>query len=147
MTATPGMKIFYILIFSFGTALFPGHLQAQDDVHTDSRQKPSARIQYGTASYYADKFEGRPTMSDEIFRQSKFTGAHNSLPLGTWVRVTNLRNKKTVIVKINDRLHPKNKRLVDLSKVAAKQLGFLGSGLTKVRLDVLGRNYQQIASQ
>ena len=141
------MKFFYILIFLLGSTLFSADLMAQDEVHTDSRQKPSAKIQYGTASYYADKFEGRPTMSDEIFRQNKLTGAHNSLPLGTWVRVTNLRNKKTVIVKINDRLHPKNKRLVDLSKAAATQLGYIGAGLTKVRLEVLGRNYQQVASQ
>lgn len=141
------MKFFYIFIFFIGTAFFSAELKAQDEVHTDSRQKPSAKIQYGTASYYADKFEGRPTMSDEIFHQNKMTGAHNSLPLGTWVRVTNLRNKKTVIVKINDRLHPKNKRLIDLSKAAATQLGYIGSGLTKVRLEVLGRNYQQVASK
>ena len=86
-------------------------------------------------------------MSDEIFHQSKMTGAHNSLPLGTWVRVTNLRNNKVVIVKINDRLHPKNTRLIDLSKAAAKQLGYIGAGLAKVRLEVLGRNYQQVASK
>jgi rare lipoprotein A len=141
------MKFFYILIFVLASSAYSGDLRAQDEVHTDSRQKPSAKIQYGTASYYADKFEGRPTMSDEIFHQSKMTGAHNSLPLGTWVRVTNLRNKKSVVVKINDRLHPKNKRLVDLSKAAASQLGYVGSGLTKVRLEVLGRNYQQVASQ
>ena len=141
------MKSFYILIFFLGASFLSMELHAQDEVHTDPRQKPSARIQYGTASYYADKFEGRPTMSDEIFHQSKMTGAHNSLPLGTWVRVTNLRNNKVVIVKINDRLHPKNTRLIDLSKAAAKQLGYIGAGLAKVRLEVLGRNYQQVASK
>ena len=113
---------------------------------TDSRQKPSAKIQYGTASFYADKFEGRKTMTDEIFRQSKMTGAHNSLPLGTWVRVTNLGNKRSVVVRINDRLHPKNPRLIDLSKAAASKLGYIGEGLAKVRLEVLGRNYQQLTA-
>jgi len=73
------------------------------------------------------------------------TAAHNSLPLGTWIKVTNLSNHKTVIVKVNDRLHPKNPRLVDLSKTAAKKLGYTGHGLTKVRVDVLGKNQQLIA--
>jgi rare lipoprotein A len=141
-------QLLVLLSFTLGYQSLRGQaINPWDEVHTDSRQKPSARIQYGTASYYADKFEGRKTMSDEVFRQGKMTGAHNSLPLGTWVRVTNLHNKKSVVVKINDRLHPKNKRLVDLSKAAARQLGFMGEGLTKVRLEVLGRNYQQVASK
>jgi len=141
------MKTIFTILFCVMSCFSAASLQAQDEPRTDSRQKPSARIQYGTASYYADKFEGRKTMSDEVFHQAKMTGAHNSLPLGTWIRVTNLRNQKSVVVKINDRLHPKNPRLVDLSKAAATKLGYIGSGLTHVRLEVLGRNYQQIASK
>jgi rare lipoprotein A len=106
--------------------------------------KPS-RIQYGTASYYHDKFEGRKTANGEIFTQKGMTCAHNSLPLGTWVRVTNLRNRKTVVVRVTDRLHPKNPRLVDLSKSAAKKLGYTGHGLTKVKVEVLGKNAEAIA--
>jgi rare lipoprotein A len=67
------------------------------------------------------------------------TAAHNGLPLNTWVRVTNLRNKRSVIVRINDRLHRKNKRLVDLSNVAAKSLGYLDDGLTQVKVEVFGK--------
>ena len=67
------------------------------------------------------------------------TAACNVLPLGTWVRVTNLRNGKSVIVKINDRLHARMKRIVDLSKEAADKLNYIKSGLTRVRVEVLGK--------
>lgn len=96
-------------------------------------------VQYGTASFYANKFEGRKTFTDEIFRQEKLTGASNTLPMHTWVRVTNLRNHKSVIVRINDKMHPRNKRIIDLSRAAAIRLGYAGRGLTRVRIDVLGK--------
>ena len=102
--------------------------------------KPAAdKVQYGVASYYADKFEGRKTYTDEIFSQEKLTGASNTLPMHTWVRVTNLHNHKSVIVQINDKMHPRNKRLIDLSRAAATRLGYAGRGLTRVRIDVLGK--------
>src|SRR5688572_1108906 len=72
------------------------------------------KVFYGIASYYADKFNGRPTASGEIYSHLKLTAACNILPLGTWLKVTNLRNNKFVIVKTNDRLHPRMKRIVDL---------------------------------
>lgn len=97
------------------------------------------KVQYGVASYYANKFEGRKTYTDEIFTQDKLTGASNTLPMHTWVRVTNLRNQRSVIVRINDKMHPRNKRLIDLSHAAAKKLGYTGRGLTRVRIDVLGK--------
>lgn len=97
------------------------------------------KVQYGTASYYANKFEGRKTYTDEIFRQDSLTAASNTLPMHTWVKVTNLRNHKFVYVRINDKMHPRNKRLIDLSRAAATVLGFAGRGLTRVRIDVLGK--------
>ena len=99
----------------------------------------AVKVQYGIASYYANKFEGRKTYTDEIFTQEKLTGASNTLPMHTWVRVTNLRNQRSVIVRINDKMHPHNKRLIDLSRAAANKLGYTGRGLTKVRIDVLGK--------
>jgi len=96
-------------------------------------------VQYGIASFYADKFEGKPTASGEKFSQSKMTAAHNTLPLNTWIRVTNLRNHKSVIVRVNDRLHHRNPRLVDLSSKAASILGYKGRGLAKVKVEVLGK--------
>ena len=97
------------------------------------------KVQFGIASYYADKFEGRKTYTDEIFSQEKLTGASNTLPMHTWVRVTNLRNHLTVVVQINDKMHPRNRRLIDLTRAAAEQLGYAGRGLTHVRIDVLGK--------
>ena len=94
-------------------------------------------VQYGIASYYSDAFVGRKTASGEVFSQEKMTTAHNSLPLGTWIRVTNLRNGREVEVKVNDRLHHRNKRLLDHSRSAAGKLGYLKSGITRVKLDVI----------
>jgi rare lipoprotein A len=98
-----------------------------------------ASVQYGIASYYADKFEGRPTANGEKYNKTLLTAAHNVLPLGTWIRVTNLSNKRQVIVRINDRLHHRNKRLVDLSLAAASKLGYTKKGLTRVKVEVLGK--------
>ena len=67
------------------------------------------------------------------------TAACNVLPLGTWIRVTNLRNGKSVVVKINDRLHSRMKRVVDLSREAADKLNYIRSGLTRVKVEVLGK--------
>jgi rare lipoprotein A len=97
------------------------------------------KVQYGIASFYADKFEGRKTYTDEIFTQDSLTGASNTLAMHTWVKVTNLHNHQFVYVRINDKMHPRNKRLIDLSRAAARQLGFTGKGLARVRVDVLGK--------
>lgn len=122
--------IFHIILF-----FYSGHLlNAQDTVKTVP-DKP--KIFYGTASYYANKFNGKKTASGEIFSQQKMTAACNVLPLGTWIRVTNLRNGRSVKVKVNDRLHSKMKRVVDLSRSAAQKLGYLNAGLTKVKVEVL----------
>jgi len=116
----------------------PGIAQAKNSDNTPSQKSKANRILYGQASYYAQKFEGRKTANGEIFRHSKLTAACNSLPLGTWIRVTNLRNGKSVVVKTNDRLHTKTRRLVDLTRTAAQTLGFIRSGLTRVKVEVLG---------
>lgn len=97
-------------------------------------------VLFGQASFYASKFHGRKTANGEIFSQDKFTAACNSLPLGTWIKVTNLRNNKVVFLKTNDRLHPKTPRLVDLSKVAAQKLGFVNRGLTRVKVEVVSKS-------
>lgn len=104
----------------------------------------NASILYGTASYYANFFHGRQTANGEIFQQDKLTAACNVLPLNTWIRVTNLRNGRSVLVKVNDRLHPRMTRIVDLSRAAATQLGFIRSGLTRVKVEVLGKKKPEI---
>jgi len=103
-------------------------------IHADSPVKPA---ETGVASYYHTKFNGRPTASGDIYDETKMTAAHNRISFGTKIRVTNLRNKRSVIVTVNDRLHHRNTRLVDLSKAAAARLGYLARGLARVKVEVL----------
>jgi rare lipoprotein A len=110
--------------------------QNTEDTAAIEPQKTN-KVLFGTASYYAQKFEGRKTANGEIFSHKKLTAACNVLPLGTWIKVTNLKNNKSVIVKTNDRLHPSMKRVVDLTMAAAKQLDFVNAGLTNVKVEVL----------
>ena len=97
----------------------------------------TSKTLYGQASYYAAKFEGPKTANGEIFYHNKMTAACNILPLGTWIKITNLKNGKSIVVKTNDRLHKKTRRLVDLTKTAAHKLGFVKAGLTRVKVEVL----------
>ena len=117
-------KILYILLLTVG--LLPLRVFGQ-----------VGRVETGTASYYHDKFVGRKTASGEIYSQDKMTAAHKTLPLGTWVKVTNLSNDSTVIVKINDRMPKSNGRSIDLTELAASKLNYLAKGLTKVRIEVI----------
>jgi rare lipoprotein A len=96
----------------------------------------SKAYQVGTASWYGEYFQGKTTASGEPFDMRDFTAAHPSLPLGTFVRVTNLRNGKAVVVRINDRGPVVDGRIIDLSRNAASALGFKERGLQKVRLDL-----------
>lgn len=122
----------------------PGNAAAQKRQPADSVKsgKPT-RVFYGQASFYANKFNGKKTASGEIFDQKKFTAACNVLPLGTWIKVTNLRNGKSVIVKTNDRIHPRMRRIVDLSKAAAHKLGYISRGLTRVKVELVNKAGEQ----
>jgi rare lipoprotein A len=117
----------------------PGSSKQKTSQVPAKRIKKTAKIQYGMASFYHNKFHGRKTSSGELYDREKMTAAHNGLPLNTWIRVTNIRNGRTVIVKVNDRLHHRNERLVDLSRTAASRLGYIGRGLTRVKVEVLGK--------
>jgi len=126
-----------ILICLILLILYISETSAQGSARVQISSKNLPDALYGTASYYANKFEGRLTANGEVFSQQKMTAACNVLPLGTWIKVTNLYNGRSVVVKVNDRLHYKNKRLVDLSKIAAKKIGYTGRGLTKVKVEPL----------
>ena len=89
----------------------------------------------GKASYYADKFNGRKTANGEIFRNRKKTAAHKTLPFGTKVKVTNLRNGRSVKVRINDRGPFVAGRQIDLSKKAARKIGMIQEGVGQVKLE------------
>ena len=93
--------------------------------------------QVGLASWYGKERQGKPTASGEPFDMNGLTAAHRTLSLGSHVRVTNLRNLKSTMVRINDRGPGIDGRLIDLSWAAAKQLGFVGEGLTMVEIEVI----------
>lgn len=108
--------------------------------------KHTARSHYqsGVASYYADKFNGRRTANGEKFSNSEMTAAHKTLPFGTLVEVTNMRNGRSVVVRVNDRGPYAHARVVDLSKAAARQLGMQHTGTAQVKLAVLDKNTQVV---
>jgi rare lipoprotein A len=97
----------------------------------------STFTQTGKASFYADKFDGRQTASGSIYRPSKRTAAHNTLPFGTVVRVTNPRNHRSVKVTITDRGPHAKGRIIDLSKKAARKIGMVDAGVAPVELKVV----------
>jgi len=93
--------------------------------------------QVGICSYYADKFHGRKTSSGELYNKNLFTAAHRTLPYNTVVQLTNLRNQKKVLVKINDRGPGIGSRIIDISKAAAIELDIIPYGVAKVKLEVV----------
>lgn len=93
--------------------------------------------QSGMASYYSDKYQGRKTANGERYNRDALTAAHASLPFGTVIHVVNLKNNHSVDLRINSRAARHNKRLLDVSHHAAKELGFLNAGVAKVKITVL----------
>jgi len=132
-----------IFILSLATILLSSCSSAvrfTSDMHPDYSTHSDAEVvtvMYGKASYYADKFEGRPTSSGENFSNSGLTAAHKSLPFGTLVRVTNLENNRQVVVKINDRGPYVAGRIIDLSRKAAEEIDMLRQGVVEVKIEVL----------
>ncbi|GJQ33807.1 MAG: hypothetical protein HBSAPP04_26460 [Ignavibacteriaceae bacterium] len=94
----------------------------------------------GKATYYADTFQNRQTASGETYKKSKYTAAHKDLPFNTLVRVTNLKNGKSVVVKINDRGPFGRDREIDLSYIAAKSIDMISDGVVEVKVEVLASN-------
>ena len=90
----------------------------------------------GIASFYSDRFEGKRTASGEIYRQDGLTAAHNQLPHGTKVKVSNVENGKSVVVTINDRMPASSRVVIDVSRRAAERLGFVKAGRARVKLEV-----------
>ena len=118
----------------------PGHPKPYRVNGTWYQPIPHARgfVQQGTASWYGREFQGRKTSSGEIYDMYALTAAHKTLPLGTYVRVKNLENGKTLDVRINDRGPFVRGRIIDLSYTAAKTLGVVGPGTAPVRITALG---------
>ncbi|HCA81667.1 MAG TPA: septal ring lytic transglycosylase RlpA family lipoprotein [Bacteroidetes bacterium] len=105
-----------------------------------STRNPSGRVLLtleGVASYYADDYHGKVTSNGEVFNMNDLTAAHRTFPFGTNVRVTSLENKKSVVVRVNDRGPFKDGRIIDLSLAAARELDLIRNGTARVKLEVL----------
>src|SRR5579872_1536719 len=135
------------LVVSLGAAQGPTNSGSKDTQSTSPRKPATATnagskikhhgpYQVGTASCYGEDFEGRATASGEPYNMHDLTAAHPTLPLGSWVRVTNLHNGRIVYVRINDRGPIVPGRIIDLSYGAAQVLHFQDKGLQRVRLDL-----------
>ena len=123
------MKIKFLVFLSFSFLLFACHRKSipsgEGNIVTET----------GYASFYSDSFDGKPTSNGETFRQNKLTAAHKKIVFGTEVKVTNLANNKSVIVRINDRGPFVSGRIIDLSKAAAKQIDMINAGVAKVKIE------------
>ncbi|HKI00242.1 MAG TPA: septal ring lytic transglycosylase RlpA family protein [Candidatus Sulfotelmatobacter sp.] len=139
------------LIASLGAAQGPNNSEATPKPLSSVQNKPGVRkqagkaqpYQIGTASWYGEDFDGKPTASGEPYDMYDMTAAHLTLPLGSYVRVTNLRNGRTVVVRVNDRGPIVPGRIIDVSYSAAEALQFRGRGLQKVRLDLVNPRSQK----
>jgi rare lipoprotein A len=122
-----------ILVVFLGTATLP----AAPGPNPRPKATSVGSTQIGKASWYGKQFHGRTTASGEEYNMFYFTAAHRSLPLGTWIKVTNLKNSKWVVVRVNDRGPYAGNRILDLSYAAAQSLGFRAKGIQKVKIEVV----------
>ena len=111
--------------------------QTQTESKTEPKPAGSRKSQVGKASWYGRIFQHKQTASGEPYDMYQFTAAHRTFPLGSWVKVTNLKNEKSVVVRINDRGPVLRNRIIDLSYGAAKMLGLGEDGIGRVRLDLI----------
>ncbi len=102
-----------------------------------TRYQSYSAIQTGIASYYAGEYHGRKTANGEVYDMYKLTAAHPVLPFNTKVKVTNTKNSKSVIVRINDRMPDFKNRIIDLSYEAAKQIDMLLDGIVEVKIEII----------
>ncbi len=139
-----GLAIAFLIV-GLGAAQGPNISEAKpapvSSVHATSVVRPQVvktkPYQIGTASWYGETFQGKPTASGEPYEMYDMTAAHLRLPMGSYVRVTNLRNGKSVVVRVNDRGPVVPGRIIDLSYGAAQALQFRHRGLQRVRLDLV----------
>jgi rare lipoprotein A len=152
-----GLAIAFLIV-GLGAAQGPNISEAKQAPVSSVRNQSVVRqqvktkpYQVGTASWYGQTFQGKPTASGEKYQMYDMTAAHLTLPMGSYVRVTNLRNGKAVIVRINDRGPVVPGRIIDLSYGAAQAIQMKGYGLQRVRLDLvkpgqIAPNYTMVAS-
>jgi rare lipoprotein A len=125
------MKI-YLIIFFISLSIIPLFLSIEK---SQREYNEMLKIQEGLASYYGRRFHLRKTANGEVFNMEAMTAAHKNLPFGTTIKVTNTKNGLEVLVRINDRLPQNSKRIIDLSRGAATELGMIQDGIVPVILE------------
>ena len=152
-------SVYALLLLGGSMGAAPGHLtlapQSAPAFMPIPEQKPKAvektaenlnkPYQVGQASWYGELFQGKATASGEEFDMYQFTAAHRELPLGTFVKVTNLSNHRSVVVKVNDRGPVTPGRIIDLSYSAARSLNMHNHGLQRVRIDLVKADKAELA--
>lgn len=123
----------FLLATTLGAKPVPKVVKAKKVVKYKKANEQS--YQMGKASWYGKRFHGRKTANGESYDMYQMTAAHRNLPMGTWVKVTNIRNGRSVVLRINDRGPFLDSRVIDTSYLAAEHLGFREKGITRVRLD------------
>ncbi len=111
--------------------------EASEDENIDPDNIHPLETEVGIASYYADKYNGRQTASGEIYNMNGISAAHPSYPMGTIIRVTNLSNNISIVLRINDRMPDFKGRVIDLSLGAARKLDMIQNGTAEVKIDVI----------
>jgi len=138
MTSLRLLSITFAMILCAALAsAFEGVRASEPELETAAYRVPMT--EYGLASWYGSHHAGRPTASGEIFSLHLLTAAHRGLPLGTRVRVTNLKNGRALVVRVNDRGPYIAGRIIDLSLRAARDLAMLHDGVVPVRIEILDR--------
>jgi rare lipoprotein A len=131
---TFALAVFALLVTVSGVSAHSTERSGQANAHPPKAHK---WFQVGKASWYGRRFQGHRTASGEAFDLNMLTCAHRTLPIGTLLRVTNLRNRRSIMVRVNDRGPVPAGLIVDLSFRAAKSLGFNGRGSERVRLEAV----------
>lgn len=137
-------KFINIAIFFFFVGLFFGcssttrySKSIYQNEKNDLKAHDRLETETGIASYYTDEFNGRKTANGEIYNMNELTAAHPTYPFETKLKITNLQNGKTVIVRINDRMPQHKTRVIDLSLEAAKQLDMINAGIQAIKIEVI----------
>ena len=145
-------KVFLLVLFFLIAACGPRHVVIEKRMPPPEKQevkkerpvpetkiekRESKEVQFGVASWYGGEFHGRPTSSGEVYDMYQLTCAHNTLPLGTVVMVTNIENGRSLELKVNDRGPFVKERILDVSYAAAQMLGMWGKGTAPVKVEVV----------
>ena len=133
--------LLYILVslILFGCSSTTRFSGSDDNSENDTRIKKISMLENetGTASFYADEFDGKKTANGEVYDMNDLTAAHPSLPFNTIVKVTNLSNGRSIEVRINDRMPQFKGRIIDLSLEAARRIEMINMGIQEVKLEVI----------